>query len=159
MFAEQPEKIALTVSLTLTGGERLQGEITLTRVQKLHDFLNRPEPFVEFVTRDGNTMALAKQTIASAVLVEMPPTNQLAKSAMTSDPYRTLDVERGASAGAIRGAYLAKVKLYHPDQFSGNPLPREVAEYLQAMFVHIQAAYEELSAQPAKAEPRQAANA
>jgi len=158
VFAEQPEKIVLAVMLSLTGGEQIKGEIPLTRVQKLHDFLNRPEPFLEFLTKDGRTMAIAKQSIASAVLIEMPRTDQLARSAMMADPHRTLGVGQDASPAAIRSAYLAKVKLYHPDQFSGNPLPKEVADYLQAMFVHVQAAYEEISTVPAKTGTRQAAD-
>lgn len=63
------------------------------------------------------------------------------------------------SSAAIRSAYLAKVKLYHPDQFSGNPLPQEVTDYLQAMFVHVQAAYEELSSESAPKEARRTTNA
>ncbi len=159
VFAEQPEKIALAVTLTLTSGERLSGEIALNRVQKLHEFLNKPEPFVEFLTRDGRSMALAKLSIASAALIEAPRTDQLSKSAMAADPHRTLGIERAASSAAIRSAYLAKAKLYHPDQFAGNALPKEVVDYLQAMFVQVQAAYDELANSPAEREARRAANA
>ena len=148
MFGSEAEKFALPVVLTLTSGDRLTGDILLSRAQKLAEALNRPDAFIEFRARDGRTMALAKHAIASAATMELPRTDQMARgtSGKTFDPHQLLGIEQGAAATDVRAAYIAKARLYHPDQFVNHPLPKEVSEYLQAMFVHVQAAYEELSA-------------
>ncbi len=109
--------------------------------------MNRPDAFVEFEPRDGRVMSIAKHAIESIASLDLPRTDQLARRSPGSgfDPGRVLGVKPEASTAEIRAAYLAKARLYHPDQFANHPLPAEVSEYLQAMFVHVQAAYEELS--------------
>jgi DnaJ-class molecular chaperone len=78
--------------------------------------------------------------------MELPKADQLKRgSAGAFDPHQLLGVDAGASPQDIRAAYVAKARLYHPDQFANHPLPPEVSEYLQAMFVHVQSAYELLS--------------
>ncbi len=145
MFGSEAEKVALAVTLTLVSGERMQGDLLLTRAQKLHEVLNRPEQFLELAARDGRIVVIGKNSIASAATTELPRTDQLTKLTGANDPHKVLEVDRNATHAAVRSAYHAKARLYHPDQFANHPLPREVTEYLNAMFIHIQAAYEELS--------------
>ena len=154
--ASENERISIAVTLTLLSGERFQGNILLARAQKLLEALNRPEKFIEFAPHDGDAMVIAKSAIASAVPLDLPRTDQLARrvSGAAFDPYQVLEVERGASQPAVRAAYAAKARLYHPDNFANQTLPKEVADYLQAKFIHVQAAYEELSARPAQAARR-----
>lgn len=144
MFGGEAEKFALPVVLTLASGERLSGNLLLARAQKLTEALNRPEAFIEFRDREGIVSVIAKSALAQARLLDLPRNDQLVRG-NGFDPYRALGLESGASAADIRAAYLAKARLYHPDQFANNPLPPEVTEYLNATFAHVRAAYEELA--------------
>ena len=127
----------------------MQGDLLLTRVQKLHEVLNRPEQFLEFAARDGRLLVIGKNSIISATAAaELPRTDQLSKRPGTVDPHQVLEVPLGVSHKELRSAYHAKARLYHPDQFANHPLPKEVVEYLNAMFIHIQTAYDELSSRP-----------
>ena len=64
MFGSEAEKVALAVTLTLVSGERMQGDLLLTRAQKLHEVLNRPEQFLELAARDGRIVVIGKNSIA-----------------------------------------------------------------------------------------------
>ena len=145
MFGSEVERVTLAVTLTLVSGERVQGDLLLARAQKLHEVMNRPEQFLEFAARDGRIMVIGKNSIASAATMELPRTDQLTKQTGANDPYKVLEVDRNATLAMVRSAYHAKARLYHPDQFANHPLPTEVTEYLNAMFIHVQAAYEDLS--------------
>jgi DnaJ-domain-containing protein 1 len=61
------------------------------------------------------------------------------------NPYDVLRVPQSADADAIRHSYLALVREYHPDSYASVPLPKEVAEYLNAMLKRINAAYNMLA--------------
>jgi len=60
------------------------------------------------------------------------------------DPHQVLGVEKGAGAEAIRTAYRALAKKYHPDRFQNMDLPREMLDYAAAMLVRINLAYEQI---------------
>ncbi|BAT58380.1 chaperone protein DnaJ [Variibacter gotjawalensis] len=159
MYADDGgSKFRMPIAIELTSGDRLQGSLVLSRAQKLTDALNRPDAFIDF-ERDGRAMAIAKTAIASVSSLDLPKTDQLTKRAPAAgfDPARVLGVEAGATHEQIRAAYIAKARLYHPDQFANHPLPPEVSEYLSAMFVHVQTAYEELDARDKKTKPARVA--
>ena len=62
------------------------------------------------------------------------------------DPYRVLDLPRGASRDEIARAYREQMKRYHPDKVSG--LGDELQEVAHRRTLEIQRAYEELSRAP-----------
>lgn len=140
----------LPVTLTLANGEKLHGVMLLTRVQKLFDAMNRPELYLDFETRDGEKMVIAKSGILSAAPLDerkaRTGTEQLRKPAQY-DAHEVLGLAPGAPDAAIRPAYVEKARLYHPDQFAGHPLPPEVSDYLKTMFILVQRAYDDLSSQ------------
>ena len=57
------------------------------------------------------------------------------------DPFRTLEVSRGATLDEVKASYRRLAKLYHPDSAGEKALPR---------FLAIQAAYESLTEGPAR---------
>jgi DnaJ like chaperone protein len=63
----------------------------------------------------------------------------------TFDPYAVLGVPRNASYEDVRKAYRHRVRAYHPDNFAGIEVPREVLEYVTAMFTRLTSAYRELT--------------
>lgn len=62
------------------------------------------------------------------------------------DPYRVLDLPRGASPDEITRAYREQMKRYHPDKVTG--LGDELQEVAHRRTLEIQRAYEELSRAP-----------
>lgn len=66
------------------------------------------------------------------------------------DPFAVLGVAPGATREAIREAYIALAKSYHPDRYAAAELPTEVIEYLFAMARRINAAHAALSAEQKK---------
>jgi DnaJ-domain-containing protein 1 len=63
-------------------------------------------------------------------------------SSGTKDPYTILGVNRGASQGEIKKAYLALANRYHPDKVLH--LGEEFSEMAEVRFKEIQGAYQEL---------------
>lgn len=125
-------------------GERLRGELLLMRIQPLHEAINKPEQFLEFRVRDGRILMIAKSAIELVTEVELPDVQQLDHMLAKLEPHGLLGVAPGSDPAAIRDAYLAKVRKYHPDTYASIDLPSEVAQYLEGMFVHIKAAYDEI---------------
>ena len=66
--------------------------------------------------------------------------------ATSFDPYKVLGLAKGADWDAIKSAYHAMTKLYHPDIYSGVALPPEVAAYLDGRAKQINAAFRLLKA-------------
>ncbi len=143
----ESERQRVAVTVTLDSGDVLNGHVFLGRTQKLRDLLNNAESFIDFEKRDNTVMMIAKRAITAVAAIDLPRIDHLARrtnGAATFDPYHTLGVDPGANAGEVRAAYLAKARLYHPDKLASRDVPREVGDYMNAMFIRIQKAYDEL---------------
>lgn len=148
MFASnETERQRVAVTLTLSSGEVLNGHVFLGTAQKLRDLINNPDQFIDFEKRDNTVAMIAKRSIAMIAALDLPRTDHLHRrmaSPASFDPYHTLGIDRGANAGEVRAAYLAKARLYHPDKLASKDVPKEVGDYMNAMFIRIQKAYDEL---------------
>lgn len=145
--SSETERQRVAVTLTLSSGEVLNGHVFLATAQKLRDLINNPDQFIDFEKRDNTVAMIAKRAIAMIAAIDLPRTDQLHRrtiGAASFDPYHTLGVDRGANAGEVRAAYLAKARLYHPDKLASKDVPKEVGDYMNAMFIRIQKAYDEL---------------
>lgn len=154
MFApNETERARVAVTLTLHSGDVLNGHVFVGHSQRLRDFLNNPDQFIDFERRDNSLTLIAKSAIATISAIDLPRTDHLLRRAQNTagfDPHQTLGVELGANHGEVRAAYLAKARLYHPDKLAGKDVPKEVGDYMNAMFIRIQKAYDELE----KTKPR-----
>lgn len=145
--SNETERHRVAVTLTLDSGDVLNGHVFLGQALKLRDLLNNPDMFIDFEKRDNTLALIAKRAIAMISCLDLPRTDHLTRrtqSIAAFDPYQTLGVDRGANAGEIRAAYLAKARLYHPDKLASKDVPKEVGDYMNAMFIRIQKAYDEL---------------
>jgi DnaJ-domain-containing protein 1 len=145
--SNESERHRVAVTVTLASGDVLNGHLFLGPAQKLRDLLNNPDMFVEFERRDNTISMIAKRAIATVSPLDLPRTDHLARRMnghASFNPYQTLAVDPGANSGEVRAAYLAKARLYHPDKLASKDVPKEVGEYMNAMFIRIQKAYEEL---------------
>ena len=145
--SNESERQRVAVTLTLHSGDVLNGHVFLGQAQKLRDLLNNPDSFIDFEKRDNTVAMIAKRAITAITPIDLPRTDHLLRRTSgiaTFDPYHTLGVEPGANQGEVRAAYLAKARLYHPDKLASKDVPREVGDYMNAMFIRIQKAYDEL---------------
>ena len=146
--AVEQERGRAAVTLRLASGVEMQGNLLIAHTSKLRETLNNPERFAEFESPDGKLSYILKHQIASVTLFAMPRTDGLARKtrdAETFDAYQTLGVPRTAGPGEIRAAYWGKARLYHPDKIAGRDAPKEVVDYMNAQFVRINTAYEQLT--------------
>jgi hypothetical protein len=167
VFGSQADQQLIPVHLLLTSGECLKGGVVLGLTGKLFDLMAKPLAFIEFQGTDGTYQLVAKASIERVVPMEIPRTDQLSRRIAgdhTFDPHVILGVARDAGPEEISLAYRALARKYHPDHYAGLNAPREVIDYVSAMFRRITLAYSELKrpvstirAQPASSEPCEAA--
>lgn len=146
---------AAAAQIELTDGRRVGGKFFIARSKTLVDVLNGPEQFIEFEPYNGSAEVIAKSAIRSLRTITAPSGREpgtILKHSDDFDPYAILGLEKGASRSDIRTAFHQHSKAYHPDRYSNSELPVEVASYLEAMARRINAAYEVLSDETAKAE-------
>jgi len=167
MFGSQADQQLVPVHLLLTSGECLKGGVVLGLTGKLFDLLAKPLAFIEFQAADGTYQLVAKASVERVVPLEIPRTDQLSRRIAvdhTFDPHAVLGVAPDARPQEISAAYRALARKYHPDHYTGLDAPREVIDYVSAMFRRITLAYSELKqppsggrARPASSEPCEAA--
>jgi hypothetical protein len=139
-------KIEIEVSLRLVDGSIARGTLNPGLVASLDSVLNKESPFLEFTSKEGQKRYIAKAQILSVEPVEPLKKPKLAatKDGRFTDGYELLGIQQGCSLDEARTAFHAKVKLYHPDKFSGIELPPEVASYMSEMFRQVNTAFTEL---------------
>jgi len=146
--SSETEKGRIAVTLTLASGATHNGHVFVKAAGHLRDLLNGPDRFLEFEKRDQSLVYLSKDSILTVAALAVPKSDQLQRRARdlhAFDPYHSLGIDRTAGAGEIRAAYWRRARDYHPDKLAGIGAPKEVLDYMNAMFARIHAAYKELS--------------
>lgn len=134
------------VLVTLTDGSVLTVSIRMSLSNKLNDTLNNPEPFLDALTASGQPLFIAKSSIRTVRPAgAVPKADQLEDTRLSGfDPHAVLKVDRGASLEEIKAAYYRMARLYHPDRLASYELPEEVKDYVRAMLVRINLAFEQI---------------
>lgn len=141
------QQITVPAEITLHSGEIMKGRFYINASRAIYDVLNGESQFLEFETYGGEKAWIAKATLASVRMINVPAANGLnARMADQAhfDPYQVLNVSMTTPWDDVRAAYVKLSKIYHPDLFAGVTLPREVSDYLSAMARRINAAYRAL---------------
>ena len=149
--SSETEKSRVAVTLTLASGATLNGHVFMKAAGQLRDLLNGSDRFLEFETRELSLVYLSKDSILTVATLVVPKNDQLQRRARdlhAFDPYHSLGIDRSAGPGEIRAAYRRLARDYHPDKLAGIGVPKEVLDYMNAMFARIHAAYKELSGEP-----------
>ena len=150
MFNGRDDKAARTpVFLTLTDGSVSTVSIRLPLSKRLGDALNNDDVFLDAVTPTGQQQFIAKSSIRMVRSANVPTADQLdgegpAPGTAAFDPYAVLKVPREANKDEIRQAYHRMARLYHPDRIASYELPDEVKDYVRAMLVRINLAFEQI---------------
>lgn len=161
MFSSQADQQLVPVHLFMTSGECLKGGVVVGLTGKLADLMAKPYPFLEFRASDGTQQFVNKASIARAVPLEVPRADQLSRRLahdQAFDPHAVLGVGEDATARDISAAYHALARQYHPDRYAGLDAPREVIDYVSAMFSRITLAYSELKSSAHPIEPAHSAS-
>lgn len=141
------------VALTLTDDSVSIVSIRLPMSNRLADALNNSEIFLDVQSLTGQQQFIAKAAIRAVRPAAIPKADQLeldgrpAPNSSNFDPYAVLKVEKGASGEEIRQSYHRMAKLYHPDRIAFCELPVEVMDYVRAMLVRINLAFEQIGHQ------------
>ena len=150
MFNGRDDKNARTpVFLTLTDGAVLTVSVRMPLSNRLGDALNNADTFLDALAPSGQQQFIAKTAIRSVRSANVPKTDHLdsvarAPGTPSFDPYAVLKVAKDASPEEVRQAYHRMAKLYHPDRISSFDLPEEVMDYVRAMLVRINLAFEQI---------------
>lgn len=138
------EQAAAGVEIVLDDGRTLRGRLAIPLSRSLFEVLNSDACFVDFEPYDSDRQFIAKAALRSVRLLGAPKPQTLEARLVDLDgfdPWRILGVDRGAGRDAVRSAYHACAKAYHPDRYASAELPAEVRDYLAAQARRINAAY------------------
>ncbi len=148
MFSS-PQVQRTTVTLTFNDGSRSVVSVKLPLSGKLAEVLNSQDQFLDVISGTGEAYFIAKSKVARAEATEIPQAklNQQRRGADQAqfNPYAVLGIQSTASKEEIRSAYVALVKMYHPDRFLTLDLPQEMKDYAASMQARINLAYEQIS--------------
>jgi DnaJ-domain-containing protein 1 len=150
MFQAKDDKTArMLAAITLTDGTVITASVRLPLSGKLGDALNNPDRFLDVVTVNGQQQFLAKSSIRMVRAAVLPKADQLAvddrgPGLQGFDPHAVLKVSRTATPEEIRQAYHRMARLYHPDRIASYELPEEVTDYIRAMLVRVNLAFEQI---------------
>lgn len=138
------------VHLTLASGKTMMVSLKLPMSGKLADVLNNAERYLDVLGPEGEQFFLSKDMVHRVAAAD-PPKASLNLNRRSSDqsgfnPWAVLGVTREASADDIRAAWLALVKMYHPDRFANLEMPQEMKDYAAAMLARINVAHDQLAA-------------
>jgi len=141
------EKEAHPVRITLDDGSMLRGRMMVAKTRAVTEELNSEGRFVSFEPYRGDHLLLAKASIRSLSVTNIPKASQLQGRKLKKgefDPYAVLGVAHGADMDAVRSAYHKLAKTYHPDRYAHQDLPDEILEYACDMLGRINLSYNEL---------------
>jgi hypothetical protein len=143
-----PQTQRSLVTLTFHDGSKAVVSVKLPLSGKLAEALNNTDQFLDVISGDGEPHFIAKSRVARAEATEIPKAdlNQQRRSADQAqfNPHAVLGIKSSASPEEIRAAYVALVKMYHPDRYATLDIPQEMKEYAAAMQARINLAYEQL---------------
>ena len=131
----------------LDDGTVLTGKFIANAARSFVDVINSSAPFLEFEPFGEERSFVAKASIRSMKLLQVPVAPNLEGKTRDSggfDPYAVLGVAKSGDWDDIRAAYVRLSKIYHPDRFNTVELPEEVRTYLEATVRRINIAYASL---------------
>ncbi len=144
--SDEPYRITkdrLKVDLTLSDGSAVTGFVFVGKRERLVDMLNDQRQFVPVERMDGTLVMLNK----GAILRAQPATGAIGPDEDHETPYEVLGVEATADLEAIRTAYRALVREFHPDRVIASGLGDSFVKMAQDRVARINKAYDQIMKQ------------
>jgi hypothetical protein len=149
MFEKSVPQRAL-VNITTAGGKTIMVSLRLPMSGKLADALNNAERYLDVLGPEGEQFFMAKDMVQQVAAADPPKAtlnmNRRSSDQMGFNPWAVLGVTKEATADEIRSAWLALVKMYHPDRYNNLELPQEMKDYAAATLARINVAHDQLAA-------------
>lgn len=140
-----PERKPVAVEIRLADGSVATGRLWAAANKSVAETLNGASPFLEFTPYGAERpQYLSRAHILALTAIDIPKTPPLYERrgpGDAEDPHNILGIEPGSAWHAVREAYIALAKAYHPDRFAGVMLPNEVRDYLGVRASRINTAY------------------
>ena len=141
------DQTSVPVEVTTIEGEVTKGRLLIAMGRNVFEVLNGPASFLEFEPYGGERSFVAKSTLKTVKLVNVPRVPSLASRLVDHngfDPHTVLGVPATATFDDVKAAWHRLSKTYHPDRYQTAELPEEVRDYLAAMARRINAAFSAL---------------
>lgn len=135
------QRTRLMVRFCLSGGAVVEGDVFVTRGERVSDLLNDSRAFIPVDTGTGEVIVLAKAQIASAHILSAPA----AHSEDDADPFAVLRVDPRASDAELRAAWMTRLKACHPDRLAALQLDPEILVAARRVAQRINAAYDRVT--------------
>ena len=140
----------LAISITMSDGEILTGSIPVGAAGTLAAELNRDGQFLQFRDASGSEFFVQKSAILRAATQDAIKDAKLPTLSNGMSPHKVLQIAEDADAETARQAFMTLVRKYHPDNYSGPNVPKEIFEYATAKFQEINAAHNAIKARADK---------
>lgn len=129
MFRRSTDGIAVPASIRMNDGALLIGAINCGASGRLENLLAGANPFIEYISKDGQQRFIARHQIASIEPVNAIKQSNLAEVANEVDPFEVIGVSRRSSLENAMAAFQRLLKLYNPDRWTGPDVPFEFTRY------------------------------
>jgi DnaJ domain len=146
MFERKPDvqEAAVAVEISFDDTRVVKGKCLVPLQKTLVDVLNNQNPFIEFEPYGGERQFVLKTSLKAVKPIGAGRAVSLQaklRDLDQFDPHAILGVSGTANWDAIKAAYHARTKIYHPDRYSTAELPPEVRDYLASMARRVNAAF------------------
>lgn len=135
------EKRRIPVSIRMSDGSLVQGEIAGGLTTDLGSALNKVDDFIEFISRDGQRKFLAKNQISYLEPLEPLRKPNLVPRMPGSDPFAMLGLSQECDFETAKAKFRELAKMYHPDTVNAIDLPQDIKSYMTEMFRQINNAF------------------
>jgi DnaJ domain len=138
------QESAVAVEISFDDTRVVKGKCPVPLQKTLTDVLNNAQPFIEFEPYGGERQFVLKTSLKAVKPIGVGRAVSLQsklRDAEGFDPHAILGVSGSANWDAIKSAYHARAKVYHPDRYNTAELPPEVREYLASMSRRVNAAF------------------
>ena len=137
------------VSVRMLDGATIRGTLSKGQSSTLEGILSKETAFLEFVSKDGQRKFISKHQIAYVEPVEPLKRPYLVspKDPRYVDAFSLLGINKDCTFDEAKQVYHRLAKEYHPDNYAGISLPKEVETYVTEMFRQINTAFTEVRAE------------
>lgn len=146
MFSDTQTK-TVEVELKLCDGTHVTGKLDCGLTGKLEAALNNEKPFLQIEDDEGKRFIAKTQIMSATPVRQASNANCILSKGLnaSSSWYDILGVGPNADGDAVKQAYHALARSYHPDSFPMN-VPAEIRNYASTRFSAINNAYDQYKA-------------
>jgi hypothetical protein len=129
MFRRSSDGIAVPASIRMNDGAILVGTINCGMSGRWESLLSSDSSFLEFVSKDGQQRFLARHQVASIEPLASIAEPKLPTIIDDMEPFQVLGLKHDDTLEHAMMVFQTQLKLYTPEQWSGQDIPFEFSRY------------------------------